>query len=274
LALESERNMAQLVGKNEEASTINLKMIKLKSAFKTEFWKINVFKSDSYKFSMDDRSQGMAVVAGLADESQWKALKPVLDTTFIAGLYLEKYILEAYFVMNDAESGLARMKKRYQKMTDSELTTLWEGWDIGSKTYGGGTYNHGWTGGPLSLLSGYVAGIKPLIAGYEIYQIKPQLGNLTEVTAQMQSVRGDIEVEIMKNNSQIKMGVKSTINGKSFIYVPKLNDSISTLKLNEKVIFQKGKMRGLPNEIKSVKQENNYFMVETDGKIDVKFVCE
>jgi hypothetical protein len=85
LALESERNMAQLLGKNEEANTINQKMIKLKSAFKTTFWKSNGFKSDSYKFKMDDRSQGMAVVAGLADESQWKALRPLLDTTFIAG---------------------------------------------------------------------------------------------------------------------------------------------------------------------------------------------
>jgi alpha-L-rhamnosidase len=68
--------------------------------------------------------------------------------------------LESYFIMNDGESGLDRMKNRYQKMVESPNTTLWEGWDIGSAKYGGGTYNHGWTGGPLTLMHEYIAGVK------------------------------------------------------------------------------------------------------------------
>jgi alpha-L-rhamnosidase len=216
----------------------------------------------------------MAVVAGLADESQCKALKPILDTTFIAGPYLEKYILEAYFVMNDTEVGLTRMKKRYQKMVDSELTTLWESWDIGGATYGGGTYNHGWTGGPLSLLSGYVAGIKPLTAGYESYQIKPQLGNLKEVKAKMQSIRGDIAVEILKNTAQTNMLVKSENDGKALIYVPKNSLSATKVKLNGNTIFEKNKSRKLPKEITQISNLTDYFLIETSGKIDLKIICE
>lgn len=274
LALESERNMAQLLGKTEESRVINEKMIKLKSAFEIAFWKVNRFKSDSYKFQMDDRSQGMAVVAGLADERQWKALKPLLDTTFIAGPYLEKYVLEAYFMMNDSEAGLARMKKRYQKMVDSEFTTLWEGWDIGSAIYGGGSYNHGWTGGPLSLLSGYVAGIKPLTAGYESYQIKPLLGNLKEAKAKMQSVRGDIEFEIMKNDTQINMLIKSGIEGIAKIYVPKSSPNSTKLKLNGITIFEKNKSKKLPKEITKISNLADYFLIESKGKLDWKVVCE
>jgi alpha-L-rhamnosidase len=274
LALESERNMAQLLGKTEESNALNQRMIKLKSAFNTAFWKTNVFKSNSYKFTMDDRSQGMAVVSGLADENQWKALKPALDTTFIAGPYLEKYILEAYFVMNDSEAGLARMKKRYQKMVDSELTTLWEGWNIGSVTYGGGSYNHGWSGGPLSLLSGYVSGIKPLTAGFERYQIKPQLGNLSEVKAKMQTVKGDIEVEIIKDNFQTGMIVKSGIDGNALIHVPKNNDNCSKLKLNGNTVLEKNKSRKLPEGIIKISNLTDYFLIETSGKIDWKIICE
>jgi hypothetical protein len=159
-------------------------------------------------------------------------------------------------------------------MVDSELTTLWEGWDIGSATYGGGTYNHGWTGGPLSLLSGYVAGIKPLTAGYERYEIKPQLGNLTEVKAKMQSVSGDIEVEVMKKNAQTYLVVKSENKGKAMIYVPKNKVSASKLKLNGVTVFERNKSKKMPKEMVKISNLTDYFMIETSGKIDLKIVCE
>ena len=34
-----------------------------------------------------------------------------------------------------------------------DYTTLFEGWGIGQEGFGGGTINHAWSGGPLTLLS-------------------------------------------------------------------------------------------------------------------------
>ena len=61
---------------------------------------------------------GLAVVAGLSDEKKWPSIRALFDTTFLAGPYLEKYILESYFVMNDAQAGMERMKKRYEELAE------------------------------------------------------------------------------------------------------------------------------------------------------------
>ncbi|MFP4367340.1 MAG: hypothetical protein ACOCU3_00265 [bacterium] len=47
-----------------------------------------------------------------------------------------------------------------------EITTLWEGWGIGRSGYGGGSANHAWSGGGLTILSQYVAGIYPVEPAY------------------------------------------------------------------------------------------------------------
>ncbi len=63
---------------------------------------------------------------------------------------------------------------------------------------GGGTVNHAWTGGPLTLLSKYVAGIAPTEAAYAAFQVLPQLGELREVSASVPSMQGTISVDIQR----------------------------------------------------------------------------
>jgi hypothetical protein len=89
---------------------------------------------------------------------------------------MEKYVLEALFSNGFVNEALDRMKRRYENMVNSSLTTLWEDWTIGGS--GGGSINHGWAGSPLSLLSAYVAGVTPLSAGWKTILVKPQLGSL------------------------------------------------------------------------------------------------
>jgi alpha-L-rhamnosidase len=221
MALESSFNMASFLKLNDEANAYQTQMQSIKLNFQKYFWKGNRFASNNYKFYADDRANGLAVCAGLVSTEQWKKIKPILDTTFYAGPYLEKYILESYFIMDDAAAGLARMKKRYTAMVNHpSITTLWEGWEIGSDTYGGGTYNHGWTGGPLSLLSGYAAGIRATSLGYNNYIIKPQLGTLKKVDCTTLTAKGFIKINIENNISNLVMQV-TTIDANGIIAIPK-----------------------------------------------------
>ncbi len=144
---------------------------------------------------IDDRPQGIAVVAGLVPEEYYPVVDSVLRGPYHASPYSEKYILEALFEMQQPEHALQRMKERYRNMIDHpDYTTLWEGWGIGAEGYGGGTYNHGWSGGPLTLLSKYVAGVAPTSPGYGSFRVAPQPGGLTQVQATVPSVRGPFTV--------------------------------------------------------------------------------
>ena len=127
---------------------------------------------------------------------------------------MEKYVLEALFQMNAANQGLDRMRKRYKPMLDFPgLTTLPENWmPEGTKPKPGepmvnscwGTYNHGWSGGPLTILSQKVCGIEPTSPGFKTFRIRPQLGYLKEASCTIESVSGKITGSIQKKGEADK----------------------------------------------------------------------
>jgi alpha-L-rhamnosidase len=272
-ALESLEKMAELVGDTKESMDFKIKKDKLKTAFQKAFWNGKAFVSKNYKMPADDRANGLAVVAGLTEPEQWAPIKRLLDTTFYAGPYLEKYILESYFVKNETKSGLERLKKRYAAMVKSPITTLWEGWEIGSNTYGGGTYNHSWTGGPLTLMSQYIAGLSPDIesenprseksgAGYESFRIMPQPHDLTYFKMGAVTKKGFSKVEWKRTKNGACLTIK-TPNSKGVIGVPKVF-SFSKIKLNGKIIWEKdGKINNTENAI---------FLAETQNHITFEMV--
>jgi hypothetical protein len=75
---------------------------------------------------------------------------------------------------------------------------VWTPGDPAVPVDGGGTINHAWTGGPLTLLSQYVAGIAPTQPGYAEFQVLPELGDLTQVAANVASSKGAISVDIQR----------------------------------------------------------------------------
>ena len=89
---------------------------------------------------------------------------------------MENYIHEALLSIGGVLDALHRMNLRYTVMVESPLTTLWEDWTVGGA--GGGSINHGWAGGALSLLPQYVAGVCPFTPGWDTIMVKPQLGGL------------------------------------------------------------------------------------------------
>jgi uncharacterized protein YjdB len=153
---------------------------------------------------------------------------------------MEKYVLEALYQMGYEKEAMTRIKDRYGDMVDSPLTTLWEFWDPNS-----GTQNHAWTGGPLTMMSMYAAGVSPVEPGYTKFKVAPQLGTMNKIDAKVPTVKGEINVKVERKGS----GDKETIdvwtnvpNGtKALIGVPKLGGDIaSKVKLGDAVIWENG----------------------------------
>lgn len=201
MALDSYARMSDLLGKTAMADSLKAKMKQFRKDFNEIYWNGTAYRSPDYQGKTDDRSQGLAVVAGLVDEDKYEAILKVLKEEKHASPYMEKYVLEALFQMGYADFALERMKERFSKMVNHPtITTLWEGWGIGKEGYGGGTINHAWSGGGLTLLSQYVAGIYPTSPGYSTFHVKPQLGFIKKVKAIVPSIRGTITVAIEKGD--------------------------------------------------------------------------
>jgi hypothetical protein len=209
LALEGAIEMARLTGNEADIPRWESLRKRISFGFNSTFWNGREYRSPGYQGDTDDRANALAVVAGFATPGQFPALREVLTKHRNASPYMEKYVLEALFLMGSPELAMTRMKERYRAQLDSPLTTLWEGWGIGKEGYGGGSYNHAWSGGPLTCLSQYAAGIAPTAPGFKSFAVLPQMGSLRRIAAKVDSPEGLIEVKLERGDRSFRVDVRT-----------------------------------------------------------------
>ena len=261
LALEGAYNMAILLNYNDDASAYAKEKETITKAVKYCLWNGREYKSPGYKGHTDDRANGLAVLAGFADEEKWQSIRHFLNGYANAGPYMEKYILESFFQQGDAKSGLDRMKRRYEYMVNSELTTLWEDWSIGGS--GGGSINHGWAGGPLILLSQYVAGVQPIDAGWKSFIIKPQLGDLEWVNCTVPAGNKTISVKIIKSSNTFDINVDNSLKCRYIVAIPKITNA-KKITINDKKYDIKAFEKLNTKNISFQRTDSDYLYINTD----------
>lgn len=256
IALKGQRNMATALDMKAEAEAIDQKMQALKKAFNTVFWNGKAYRHPEYKLKTDDRVQALAIVSGLADEKKYPALLNVLKQNEHASPYMEKYVIEALFMMGENYYGMERMKRRFAEMVnDPERTTLYEGWGIGPNGFPGGTTNHAWSGGGLTILSQYVCGVAPTEVGYKAYRIAPQPTGLKEAETLVPTVKGNIKVSFKDDEKNFQLQVSSPQGAQATICLPSPCKAVT---LNGELVWQKGKKLLSGNSIiESIHQEKN-----------------
>lgn len=95
-------------------------------------------------------------------------------------------------------------------------TSLWETWDTDSRSY-----NHFYFGTIDDWFYQYLAGIRPLTAGYRTFCIRPYpCGDLTHVQAQVQTPYGEISVHWTKADGAFTLQVAVPANTTAQIVLP------------------------------------------------------
>lgn len=240
LALKGYRNMAEVLDKKSDVKWAEDLMGRFKVAFNSNFWDGKGYRTSKYEGEYDDRGQALAVVSGLADEEKYKAITRILDSSFLASPYMEKYVLEALFVMGEDKKGLERMKKRYYNMVlKSPFTTLYENFGDDLNNLGFGTNNHAWSGGGLTVLAQYVCGISPLEAAWKHIKIKPMMGDLVSIETSNETVAGRYFLSIKKAKKQICMELTVPLESKVSLFLPSKEIAVNGTKYSSGV--KKGK---------------------------------
>ncbi len=269
LALDSVASMAKLLGHEDDLQEAQSRMASIEEQFNKRFWNGKEYRSPQYEGPTDDRGQALAVVSGLAKSDQFSQIRNVLREQSHASPYMEKYVLQALFEMGFYEDAYQRMAKRYHKMVESDLTTLWEGWGIGTEGFGGGSYNHAWSGGPLILLSKYAAGIFPLEPEYKSFGVRPKLGPLKHVEAEVSTVAGVVRVTATQSESKFSLTVDVPNSTTAELSVPK--QFAGSLSINGQQIEPV-----MPDSIEGLEsirdEEDELVIVVTEGRWQVDAV--
>ncbi len=205
VALRGYAEMARLTGHNSDAMWAEQMLDRMYTEFDKFFWNAELqhYKSRDYNESPDDRVQAMAVLAGMVPEERYPIMRKFFKTHYNASPYMEKYVLEALCRMGYYEDALERLEKRFGGMAAAEYSTLWEGWEYtggrGMKyKSGSGTYNHAWSGGGLTILSEFIAGISPIKPAFEQFRVCPNLATLNRVRSVVPTTYGSIEMTAQK----------------------------------------------------------------------------
>lgn len=227
LALVAAQRMAALTENTPDIPIWKSRQQSIERNFQRIFWNGKEYRSPGYRGETDERGNALAVLTGLAEPEKWPLLRATLHAQRHASPYMEKYVIEALYRMHYDQDALDRMHSRYAEMVDDSGSTLWELWKKG----GAGTYNHAWSGGPLTLLSQYAAGVAPDAPGYAAYHILPQSGGLSTIEATVPTVKGNIHVVIRKGSSRYTLALSSPPQAKATVGIPK--DALSGLSIRQ-----------------------------------------
>lgn len=209
-ALDCMHDLALGLGIDTDEQFFTQRLASVKAGF-DKFRTENGFTSGT---SYDDRANAMAVVSGLAEESDYPAVLKVLTSTYNASPYMEKFVEEALCIMGEYGACINRMLSRYGEMIDDKESTLWELWSKAE-----GTINHGWSGGSLTVLSKYFGGVVPNDAGYQSYSIRfnDYFGALS---VNVVTPKGDISYSLSTSADGVKSIDLSTISAEGLLYIP------------------------------------------------------
>lgn len=235
LALKGAANMATLLGHEADRIMFSNTMETVKKGF-NRCWNGQAYRHPDYQLETDDRAQALAVITGIADASKYEQLLKLFQTQYFASPYMEKYVMEALFVMGEGKYALERTKRRFSEMVEHpDYTTLFEGWGIGEKGYGGGTTNHAWSGGAQIVIGEYLFGIKPLEAGYKTFLVEPCPATFTSATIDIPTVKGNIHSSFENNAGGFAMKLIVPAGATAIVSIP---DGQSVL-INNRPLHQK-----------------------------------
>lgn len=222
-ALTTARKLADDLSISNENAFLDERIDSIEKNFRSVYYDGTAFRAPAYSGEYDDRGNAMVVVSGLAMTEDYPGILNVLKSVETASPYMEKYVLEALCLMGETAYSKERMLKRYQEMIQDEGSTLFELWHKDE-----GTVNHGWTGGPLTIMGRYYAGVYPVKAGYEIYDICPS-DILDNFSSSFETVRGTIALSYKKGTSL----TIDTIKADGHLYLPESFDGDITISGDE-----------------------------------------
>lgn len=218
LALKSTARMADLLGYPEDAVAYRAIMEQVKQAY-NKCWNGYAYRHPQYQQETDDRVQALAVISGIAEKDKYDRIFEVLKTQWHASPYMEKYVMESLFKMGQGTYALERVEKRFAPMVNDEnYTTLFEDWRVGGS--GGGSTNHAWSGGTLTVISQYLCGVSPLEPGYKLFRIAPDPASFKTACISIPSVAGTIKSEFENNQDGFVLKVTVPVKTRAVVCLP------------------------------------------------------
>ena len=243
-ALLTAAEVAELLGKTEDAARFTSEAEKLKATVNEKLYDVNSnglyiegMKADGTLCS------GNAIHASLYpllfdmvdDTIAQEALGQYLaDTGLVGSVYFSQFYLEALYKNGQADAAMevltgTGLRSWYHMINDLNATIACEAWDPSIKS--NMTFSHPWGASAGNIIVRHTFGVQPLEAGFEKIQIKPQLGALEYGTLKTPTIKGSVVVSVQnpQDGAGFTMTTTTPANTVAQVYVPAAGSEIDIL---------------------------------------------
>jgi alpha-L-rhamnosidase len=154
--------------------------------------------------------------------------------------------VDARFAAGDTDGALALIHNLWDQMTDKRgpyyTGALWEklnqdGTDVDANA----SLAHGWATGPVSSLSGYLVGARPVTAGYKTWIIAPQPGKVAWAQGRIPTPSGALVSRWRRGHrdSSMTMTMAAPTGTSGTVAIPELGRS-RTITMDCSVVWRNG----------------------------------
>ena len=206
-ALNDAMELAKALGEKRDHGVYSGRAALLKKSANAALWLegkgayIDCVSDQGASTLIHKQPNALALLAGLPDTEM--AAK-VLDAIAAAGTppvttpYMNFYVASALFEQGRTQDAIELIRSYWGGMIERGATTFWEKFDprwpvpYEDKDM---SYCHGWSSGPAQMLPAYIAGVRPMLPGFEQVLIAPELSGLGWVKSDVPSPKGTIKVD-------------------------------------------------------------------------------
>ncbi|MGQ1889967.1 alpha-L-rhamnosidase-related protein [Thermophagus sp. OGC60D27] len=161
----------------------------------------------------------------VAEKYKKSVISHVKSRGMACSVYGAQYLLEGLLKHGEQEYALDLITdtshdRTWWNMLNIGSTMTLEAWDMKYKP--NADWNHAWGTAPLNIITRYLWGIQPVTAGFENFQISPQLEGLNNSAIKVPSLNGTIQAEYESKGQRerYKITVPDSMKG-HFVFVHK-----------------------------------------------------
>ena len=226
--------MAAALDREDEATEQNARADAIREAFLAKWW-----DEESGKVATGSQAcQAFALWLGiLPEEGRAKAAKALHDDLvareyrFTTGNLCTRYMMDAltqWGYLEDAWTLITRETyPSWGFMLQNEATTVWERFEL-KKNPGMNSHNHPMYAAVGYWFYAYLAGVKPLEAGWKRVAIHPYMPkNLLSAQATVETPLGDVSVRWVKRYGQAHLYVQIPCGAQADVTLPQGMQSVS-----------------------------------------------
>lgn len=218
-----------------------------------------VLNTDDPRRNHSQDAQVESILGGVTSPSQSRQALGFIDSHLMTPFgvangqfgddpYMTRYIspfissteLLARLSVGDTNGALNLMRRTWGQMLAKGPGTVWESMTLdGVPRTKEASLAHGWAGGPVPALSGYVLGIRPTAPGYRKWIVAPQPGDLSFGQGEAPTPHGPIASRWQQRGGSFKLTVVGPRGTSGVVEVPLLRHG-RTIALDGKVVWPHG----------------------------------